>query len=187
MSLSSLKTGNKTKEKSLNNVIPHLTLLTEEQILQIHQYALRILAETGVRVDSPSVLEMLGKTGLVEVQGRTVKISPELVESAIQSAPSNIQIYDRPGNPAFQLGTSQSTLKGDQRLRFGVGVTALYYQEPVNDGLELFTLEHMRILTRLGDSLPLYDVISTPGIVRDVPEALGDLYGSLEHFANTTG
>jgi len=170
----------------LNNVIPHLTLLTDEQILQIHRYALRILAETGVRVDSPSVLEMLGKIGQVEVQGRTVKISPELVESAIQSAPSNIQIYDRLGNPAFQLGTPQSSLEGDHRLRFGVGVTALYYQEPVNDGLELFTLEHMRILTRLGDSLPLYDVISTPGIVRDVPEALGDLYGSLEHFANTT-
>ena len=170
----------------MNNVIPHLTLLTEEQILQIHQYALRILAETGVRVESPSVLEMLGKSGQVEVRGRSVKIFPELVESAIQSAPSNIQIFDRLGNPAFQLGTSQSSLKGDDRLRFGVGVTALYYQEPVNDDLELFTLEHMRILTRLGNLLPLYDVISTPGIVRDVPEALGDLYGSLEHFANTT-
>lgn len=27
---------------------------------------------------------------------------------------------------------------------------------------------------------------STPGIVRDVPEALGDLYGNLEMFSNTT-
>jgi trimethylamine---corrinoid protein Co-methyltransferase len=44
----------------------------------------------------------------------------------------------------------------------------------------------MRILTRLASSLPHYDVISTLGIVRDVPEALGDLYGNLEMFANTT-
>jgi trimethylamine--corrinoid protein Co-methyltransferase len=163
----------------MNNISPRLTLLNEEQIQQVHNYALRILAETGVRVDSPSVVEMFGMTGQVEVQERSVKLSPELVETAIKSAPSSIQMFDRRGNPAFCLGS-------DDRLRFGVGVTALYYQEPVNENLELFTRQHMRDLTRLGSALPLFDVISTPGIVRDVPEHLGDLYGSLEHFANTT-
>jgi trimethylamine--corrinoid protein Co-methyltransferase len=121
---------------------------------------------------------MLEKTKQVQVEGRSVKMSAELVESAIQSAPSTIQIYNRRGSPAFNLG--------NDRLRFGVGVTALYYQEPDSDDLTLFTRQHMRDLTRLGSALPLYDVISTPGIVRDVPEHLGDLYGSLEHFANTT-
>jgi trimethylamine--corrinoid protein Co-methyltransferase len=162
----------------MNNVRPQLKLLNEEQIQQIHGYALRILSETGVRVDSPSVVEMLGKTGQVEVQERSVKLSPELVEEAISSAPSVIQMYDRHGNPVFRLG--------EDRLRFGVGVTALYYQEPEEENLVLFTRAHMRDLTRLGSVLPLYDVISTPGIVRDVPEYLSDLYGSLEHFANTT-
>ncbi|MBN1449599.1 MAG: trimethylamine methyltransferase family protein [Anaerolineales bacterium] len=163
----------------MNNIRPQLMLLNEEQIRQIHHYALRILSETGVRVDAPSVVEMLGNTGQAEVQGRSVKFSPALVEAAIQSAPSSIQIFDRRGNLAFTLGD-------DERLRLGIGVTALYYQEPVNETLELFTRQHMRDLTRLGNALPLYDVISTPGIVRDVPEHLGDLYGSLEHFANTT-
>ena len=60
----------------MNNVRPQLTLLNEEQIQQVHGYALRILSETGVRVDSPSVVEMLGKTGQVEIQGRSVKLSP---------------------------------------------------------------------------------------------------------------
>ena len=162
----------------MNNVRPELTLLNEEQIWQIHQYALRVLSETGVRVDSLSVVERLGKTEQVEVQGRSVRLSPELVESAIQSVPSTIQMYDRRGNPVFNLG--------NDRLRFGVGVTALYYQKPVDDSVTAFTREHMRTMTRLGNALPLYDVISTPGILRDVPERLGDLYGSLEHFANTT-
>jgi trimethylamine--corrinoid protein Co-methyltransferase len=162
----------------MNNVRPQLKLLNEEQIQQIHGYALRILSETGVRVDSPSVVEMLGKTGQVEVQERSVKLSPELVEEAIRSAPSVIQMYDRHGNSVFRLG--------EDRLRFGVGVTALYYQEPEEENLVLFTRAHMRDLTRLGSVLPLYDVISTPGIVRDVPEHLSDLYGGLEHFANTS-
>lgn len=162
----------------MNNARPQLRLLDEEQIQQVHGYALRILSETGVRVDSPSAIELLGKTGQAEVQGRSVKLSSELVQSAIRSAPSAIQMYDRRGNPVFTLG--------DGRLRFGVGVTALYYQNPFDEGLELFTRQHMRDLTRLGSALPLYDVISTPGILRDVPEHLADLYGSLEHFANTT-
>ncbi len=162
----------------MNNVRPQLRLLNEEQIRQVHGYALRILSETGVRVDSPSVAERLGETGQARVQGRSVRFSPELVKSALRSAPSTIRMYDRRGNPAF--------CPGDDRLRFGIGVTALYYQEPANETLVPFTREHMRALTRLGSALPLYDVISTPGIVRDVPEHLGDLYGSLEHFANTT-
>jgi trimethylamine---corrinoid protein Co-methyltransferase len=162
----------------MNNVRPQLRLLDEEQIRQVHGYALRILSETGVRVDSPSVAERLRVTGQAVIEGRSVKLSPGLVESAIRSAPSSIQMYDRRENPVFKLGAD--------RLRFGIGVTALYYQEPDGENLELFTREHMRALTRLGNALPLYDVISTPGIVRDVPEELSDLYGSLEHLANTT-
>jgi trimethylamine--corrinoid protein Co-methyltransferase len=162
----------------MNNVRPQLTLLTDKQIQNVHNYALHILSETGVRVVSPSVVEILRKTGQVEAEGRSVKLASELVESAIQSAPSTVRVYNRRGDPVFNLG--------NDRLRFGIGVTALYYQEPVNENLELFTRRHMCELTRLGSVLPLYDVISTPGIVRDVPERLGDLYGSLEHFANTT-
>ena len=32
---------------------PRLTLLSAEQISQVHEYSLEILATTGVRVDSP--------------------------------------------------------------------------------------------------------------------------------------
>lgn len=162
----------------MNNVRPQLTLLNQEQIQQVHGFALRILSETGVRVDSPSVVDRLVKTGQVRVEGRSVKLSSELVESALRSAPSTIQMYDRRGNPVFYLG--------DDRLRFGIGVTALYYQEPVTENLEPFTRQHMRDLTRLGSVLPRYDVISTPGILSDVPPRFSDLYGSLEHFSNTT-
>jgi hypothetical protein len=52
----------------MNNVRPQLKLLNEEQIQQVHGYALRILSETGVRVDSPSVLERLEKTGQVQLR-----------------------------------------------------------------------------------------------------------------------
>src|ERR1700690_2654748 len=162
----------------MNNVRPELHLLNEEQIEQAHRYTLRVLSETGVRVDSPSVLALLERELGLKADGRTIRFPAEVVEEAIQSAPKTIDVFNRRGEKTFTLGAD--------RLRFGVGVTALFYQEPVNDHLELFTRKHFQDLVRLGSSLPLYDVVSTVGIVRDVPENLTDLYGSLEHIANTT-
>jgi len=40
----------------MNNAIPKFNLLNVEQIQQIHHYALNILSETSVRVDSASVI-----------------------------------------------------------------------------------------------------------------------------------
>lgn len=51
---------------------------------------------------------------------------------------------------------------------------------------ELFQRKHMQDMVRLGNKLRHYDMISTVGVVRDVPKPLTDLYGSLEHFANGT-
>ena len=133
----------------MNNVRPHLRMLTEEQIRDIHQYTLKILATTGVRVDSPSALEMLKKRlGDSMVQDRTVRIPAELVEWAIQVAPRQIQLYDRRGNPQFTIGGEED------RTRFGIGVTALYYQEPDTDTPVLFQRKHMQDMVRVGNQLP---------------------------------
>ena len=165
----------------MNNIRPHLALLTEEQKQEIHRYTLQVLATTGVRVDAPAALEMLKKrVGSSNVEERTVRIPKELVEWAINAAPNRIQIFDRRGNPQFQIGGAED------RVRFGVGVTALYYQEPETDTPVLFERRHMRDMVRLGNKLPSYDMVSTVGIVRDVPEHMTDVYGSLEHFANGT-
>jgi len=162
----------------MNNVRPRITLMTEEQIQEAHHNTLRVLSETGVRVDSPGILQMLEQKLGLKSQDQIIKFPPEIVEEAIKSAPKTIDIYDRRGEFKLKLG--------DDRLRFGIGVTALFYQEPVDDKLELFTRKNFQDLVRLGSALPLYDVISTVGILRDVKEELTDLYGSLEHISNTT-
>jgi len=156
-----------------------MKMLTEEQIHDIHEYTMTLLETTGVRVDSPSAVEMLEKrVGRLNVEGRSVRIPREVVEWAIKSAPRRIQIYDRRGNPQFQIGSEED------RARFGIGVTALFYQEPETDTPVEFQRKHMRDMVRVGNKLPLYDIVSTIGICRDVPDYLTDLIGSLEHFAN---
>ena len=80
----------------MNNVIPKLKMLNDGQIHDIHEYTIKLLETTGVRVDSPSAVEMLEKkAGRSNVEGRTVRIPAELVEWAINVAPRRIQVYDR--------------------------------------------------------------------------------------------
>jgi len=163
---------------NVNRVIPQLSVLTAQQLQQVHAWALKILATVGVRVDSPAVLSLIArKAGKQALDGDLVRLPAELVEWAIRSAPSQIDVYNRQGQLAFQL-------PGD-RTRFGIGVTTLFYQDPQTDQLAPFSRRHMQQMTRLGDRLPNYDVISTVGIVQDVPPHLSDLYGVLEMVANT--
>lgn len=166
------------RRNDMNNVRPRLTLMTEEQIEEAHRNVLKVLSETGVRVDSPSILSLLERKLGLKAQDRVVKFPAEIIEAAIQSAPRTIDVYDRRGGLKFKLG--------EDRLRFGTGVTALYYQNPVDEKLELFTRKNFQDLVRLSSMLKHYDVISTVGIVRDVPEELSDLYAGLEHISNTT-
>lgn len=168
----------RSPEPAINNTCPGLSLLSEEQKAQVHQYALSILGRTGIRVDSPGVLRFLeGKLG-VKAEADRLRLPAEVVEEAIRTAPKTIDVHDRLGNHVFKLG--------DDSLRFGVGVTALFYQDPLTDDLTPFTCGNMQDMVRLGGRLPHYDVISTVGIVQDVPVELTDLYASLEMIANTT-
>ncbi len=161
------------------SVIPQINLLTEEQIQFIHQRSLEILARVGVRVDSPAARRVFAAAeGARWLSQERVTLSPELVEWAIQSAPAVVEIYDRRGQLAFRLG--------EERTRFGLGVTNLYYQDPLSDDVVPFTRQHMALCTRLANNLPLYDVVSTIGVVQDYPPETADMYATLEMIANTT-
>ena len=159
---------------------PRLTLLSEEQKNLVHAWSLRILAEPGVRVDSPALRKLLAHPGGCLVQGDRVRIHADLATWALESAPDHIEIYDRLGRHAFTLGAGSNT------TRFGIGVTNLYYQDPETDALTPFTRKHMALSTRLGHGLAEYDVVSTVGVLHDLPPESADLCATLEMIANTT-
>ena len=156
---------------------PRLTLLRSDQVEAVHEASLVILAESGLRVDSDRARKVYAAGG-ARIEGDRVYFTHELVDAAIQTAPATIDIFDRAGQPAFQLG--------DGETRFGVGVTNLWYQDPATDELAPFTRSHMERSVRLCQALPSYDVISTLGVLRDLPPQVADLYAVLEMVANST-
>ena len=158
---------------------PRLTLLSDGHIEAAHEASLRLLAELGVRVDSERARSVFSKAkGAARVEGDRVYLHREVVEWAIRAAPETIDVYDRRGGAAFRLG--------DDRTRFGVGVTNLWYQDPATDALEPFSRAHMRAGVRLSQDLPNYDVISTLGVLRDLSPEVADLYAVLEMVGNST-
>jgi len=160
-------------------VKPRLSLLNEDNIQELHHYALEILFRTGVRVDSKVVRDMLAaRLSPAMVSDDIIRLPAELIDWAIQTAPNVIDIHNRRGELMFRLGAD--------RHRFGIGVTSLYYQDPLTDKLTPFGRNHMRELVRLGEKLPLYDVISTVGVLHDVPPTVSDLYATLDLVANTS-
>jgi trimethylamine--corrinoid protein Co-methyltransferase len=159
-------------------VQPKIEVLSQENIQQIHEDALVILSRTGVRVESDRALKMLAKRDGVDISGDRVTFEREIVEWAIQSAPSHFTIFNRLGEPAFRFG-------GD-RTRFGIGCTTLQYQDPVSGKTVTFKRRHMAEMTRLGHALPNYDTVSTIGIIQDIHPDTADLYATLEMVANTT-
>jgi trimethylamine--corrinoid protein Co-methyltransferase len=164
----------------MSQVVPRLTVLSDGQIAGVHARSLEILAAVGVRVDSPNARGLLARASGAAGGDGPVRVPAELVEWALRAAPSEIAVHRRTGQPAFTLGP------GGGGTRFGIGVTNLYYQDPLTDGVVPFGREHMASCARLGDALPAFDCISTIGVPRELPPAAADLYATLDMAANTT-
>jgi trimethylamine---corrinoid protein Co-methyltransferase len=156
---------------------PRLALLTAAQREAVHEASLTILARSGLRLDSERAREVCRKGG-ARLEGDRVHFHREQVEAAIESAPATIEIFDRRGNPAFRLG--------DGETRFGAGVTNLWLQDPLTDEITPFSRADMGRCIRLCQALPNYDVISTLGVIRDLPPSIADLHAVLEMVANST-
>ena len=160
---------------------PEIRVMTRKQIDKVHHGALSILEKTGVVVDGQEARHLFGKTlGRIHDDHR-VRIPKDLVEWAINAAPSNIQIYDRQESPCFELkgNTTQDAV-------FGIGVTNLHYQDPFQNDIQPFYRHHMAAAAGLGHNLDGYGFISTPGVIQDLPPESADIYGVLEIVANTT-
>lgn len=169
-----------TTTNNLNNVRPQLQLLNPEQINTVHQYSIQILENTGIEVESKKALSLFEKSDAVKVKNGVVFISRELINNAIKTAPSNIEVFNKNGESAFHLGEKQG-----EQTHFGIGVTNTWFQNIKDNSVEPFTRKHMQHSTQMGDSLENFDMISTLGIPSDVSANISDLYSTLDMFANT--
>jgi trimethylamine--corrinoid protein Co-methyltransferase len=75
---------------------------------RIHEAALEVLRDTGVRVDDPEIRTLLLDAGARD-SGDSICLPPQLVEWALAQAPRRIRLADRAGN-TWDLGPDGGSL-----------------------------------------------------------------------------
>jgi trimethylamine--corrinoid protein Co-methyltransferase len=83
-----------------------LNVLSEAAVERIHSASLSILANYGVFSESDLILDIFARSGaIVDRESRRIRIPPEIVISALQTAPSSFTFYGR--DPQYDLNLQQ--------------------------------------------------------------------------------
>ncbi|MBM4235816.1 MAG: trimethylamine--corrinoid methyltransferase [Firmicutes bacterium] len=83
--------------------LPTIRVIAETDYQRIHDASLKILKETGVRFDSLDALEIFKQCG-AKVDNKTVFISKQLVEEALEKAPATFKWAARNDQQSVVLG-----------------------------------------------------------------------------------
>ena len=144
--------------------IPQYRLLTEMQIMEIHQTTLELLETTGVKVLDDEALQLLQDAGCRVRDQQIVTIPGHLVEESIRSAPSRVTVYNRRGEPSMNLEGSN--------VYFGMGTDLLRTWDLKSGELRKSCLQDVIDSTIVGDYCEEIDFIASNGFPNEVSENL---------------
>ena len=137
------------------------TLLSEEKCQAIYDGALTIVAEIGMIVPHAAARDLLLGAGASLEGGERVRIPREMVTAARTTVPATIDVYDRNGEIAMQLGGYNSY--------FGTGSDLLSIYDLETGRRRPSTLSDVARQAHLCDGLPNMDFIMSSAHPSDVP------------------
>ena len=81
---------------------PHFSVLSKDQVYEIHRASLEVLEKTGYKIESKVALDLLKQAG-ARVNGNIVKTPQHIIEECLRVAPKGFVLYDRAGNRALEV------------------------------------------------------------------------------------
>ena len=157
------------------------SVLSESDLDRVHQGALSLLQNPGILSESDLFLDIFQKGGAkVSREARTIQLPPDMVESALQSAPHSFTLYGR-NDPQMDL------LLEPGRVYYGMGGTS----EPLFWDYDLWqvrqpTKQDMVNSTRIGHALSHIDFVQTICMSGDMPTDTIFFHDFDAIFRNTT-
>jgi trimethylamine--corrinoid protein Co-methyltransferase len=119
-------------------------LVPQENLQLIHETAVRILAEIGIRTDQADMHDQLADRGC-RVEGEKVFIPPELVAGTLQDIPASFTVYGRSTEDYVVVGL-------DKTYCTSTGIFPNIYDFE-SGKLRRSTIEDVRTTTRLLDAM----------------------------------
>ncbi len=157
-----------TLEDDLMNVESAFQVVGEETLTKLHQASLNILANTGFIFQSEECLQIFKEHG-AKVSGQTVYLSEDMVDKAIQSAPSSFDWTARNSENSITVGVDQPG------IHVGLNNGPIYIQD-LDNGRRLGKEEDLVNLYRLAQQS------KTCGIVGQIPVEPSDITGKKRHL-----
>jgi len=151
--------------------------LTDEQFQLVHAASLEILERIGVRVDLGEALDLLKQAG-ARVEGNLVRLHPRLVEQALQTAPKQVTLFNRHGEPVMPLD-------GD-RCFFGPGSDCLNIIDHRTGERRKPVMQDVVEGMILCDALPNIDFVMSMFLPADVDQTIADTYQAEVMLSHTT-
>jgi trimethylamine---corrinoid protein Co-methyltransferase len=152
-------------------------VLSDRQCLQIHQAALDVLERVGVKVNSEPFRSILADAGCKISSDERLTIPPEVVEQALETAPSRVMLYGRGEIPPLDLG--------GRRVYLGTGGAAITVLDLESGQIRASTLADLCDIAWLTDNLENIHFLLRPVVARDVPAELLDVNKYYTCLANT--
>jgi trimethylamine---corrinoid protein Co-methyltransferase len=147
------------KDDATTNV-GRLTFLSDTDKKAIFEAALTILADIGMRINHDEGRRMLLGAGCSEDEKGLVHLPAELVDEALKSAPSRYLMYDRDGEPAFELGGHAAV--------FGTGSDLMHLYDLETGERRESSLADVGTAARLCDALDHIDFVMSSAYAHDV-------------------
>src|SRR5210317_1046974 len=153
--------------------------LTHDELGDIHQATLDVLANTGLFIEADEALEVFDGAGAeIDRRHKIVKIPPQLVEDAIQSAPSAILLAGRDPKHDKELGTGRVHF-----TNFSEGIEVV---DPFNGERRAPLKADLENAAKLVDYLDEIDVCEKAVGASDVPQEVLPLHNAEAMLCNTT-
>jgi trimethylamine--corrinoid protein Co-methyltransferase len=154
-----------TQQHPVPTLQPSVRMISDEQVRELHYATLKILSQTGVKMQDPQGRELLLEAGAWESDGR-IKIPENMVTDAIDKAPSRILMHNRLGELTMPLELG--------KVFFGTGSDTTFTLDMESGERRRTVAQDVENFARLGDALENIDFIMSMGNPSDVPA--DDLY-----------
>lgn len=148
---------------------PGLSILDEDLIRQIVGEAKRILSELGIEVRGAPLRQRLLDFGLkTDSAGERLLFPPDVVDTAVASAPNSFTLYDRDGSPHAEIG-------GDN-VYFTPGSSGLSVLDHRSGETRPATTADFVEYVRLADGLPHIAYLATAFSTNDIDPQVSDAW-----------
>ena len=155
----------------------HFRRLSDIECQKLHWASMEILERTGARLHHQPAIDLLQKAGASVSDGNRVRIPPALVENAINTAPNEVTLYNRDGDPIMPIG--------NYRTFYGTGSDCLNILDHRTGKRRKAMLQDVIEGVTLCDALQNIDFVMCMFLPEDVPRMVPDRY-QMETMLNFT-